>query len=429
VHSARSEYYRGVTSGEIDRRTLLNATGAAALAGLLAACGSNTGRGSGGGQGLQQWYHAYGEPGVQQAVERYAKSYDKAQVTVQWNPGDYDSKLATALLSGGSPDVFESTLQISAVRANQVVPLDDVIAPAKDDFTAAILAGHTVEGKVYGIPQAVDTQMLFYRKSMLDKAGVQPPSTVDELIDAVKRLTTGGVKGLFAGNDGGVGTLGGPALWSAGLDYVTPEHAVGFDDPVAATAIGKLRELYASNSLLLGAVKDWAEPGPFIQGLVAMQWTGLWTVPVVQKALGDDFGVLPWPKLGDHGKPSVPVGAFGAMVNAKSAHVDEAKAYLKWLWVERTDYQEDFNLAHGFHIPPRRSLADKTDKLKSGVAAEAVKLVQDNAKASNPPDWTSAMRTAFSDAVSRVVREGADPGAELKTAANKARDELKRLYG
>ena len=33
-----------------------------------------------------------------------------------------------------------------------------------------------------------------------------------------------------------------------------------------------------------------------------------------------------------------------------------------------------------------------------------MKFVRDNAKASNPPDWTSVMRTAFNDAVSRVVR-------------------------
>ncbi|GLZ32533.1 sugar ABC transporter substrate-binding protein [Lentzea sp. NBRC 105346] len=408
----------------ISRRRLLSAGAATAL---LAACGSNTGRG-GGGQALRQWYHAYGEPGVQQAVERYAKSYI-APVEVQWNPGDYDSKLATSLLSGTGPDVFESTLQVSAVRSGQIVPLDDVISAAKDDFTASILAGHTVDGHVYGVPQAVDMQMLFYRKSMLEKAGVQPPSTVDELVDAARKLTTGGVKGLFAGNDGGVEVLGGPALWSAGLDYVTPDHKVGFDDPAASSALAKLRQLYEGGSLLLGSVKDWAEPDAFTQGLVAMQWTGLWTVPAVQKALGDDFGVLPWPKLNAAGRPSVPVGAYGSMVNAKSPRVNDAKDFVRWLWVEQTDYQEDFNLSYGFHIPPRKSLSEKADKLKSGAAADAVKFVRDNAKPSNPPDWTSAMRTSFKDAVARIVRDGANPDQELKTVVSKVNDELKRIYG
>ena len=126
---------------------------------------------------------------------------------------------------------------------------------------------------------------------------MQPPQTVDELLAAAKALTTSKVKGLFVGNDGGVGVLGGPLLWSAGLDYLTKDNTFGFDDPAAAEAFGKLRTLFTSGSLLLGAPTDWSDPSAISQGLTAMQWTGLWTLPDLQKNLGDDFGVLPFPKL------------------------------------------------------------------------------------------------------------------------------------
>src|SRR6185312_4055236 len=99
-------------------------------------------------------------------------------------------------------------------------------------------------GKIYAVPQVVDTQVLVYRKSMFDQAGLQPPQTMDELIDAAKSLTKGDVKGLFLGNDGGAGLMGGPMLWSAGLDYLTKDNQFGFDDPRAATALGKLREMW-----------------------------------------------------------------------------------------------------------------------------------------------------------------------------------------
>ena len=72
-----------------------------------------------------------------------------------------------------------------------------------------------------------------------------------------------------------------------------------------------------------------------------MQWTGLWTLPDLKKNLGDDFGVLPFPKLNDSGAPSVPVGAYGSCVSAKSKNVDAAKAFVKWLWVDQTDKQLD----------------------------------------------------------------------------------------
>jgi len=231
------------------RRTFLRQSGAvASVAAFAAACGSNTGgsKGGGGGTKLSQWYHQYGEQGTQQAVEHYAKDYTKASVTVQWNPGDYYAKLASALLGSSGPDVFEDQLNIDMVLAGQVLPLDDVIASAKSDFVAADLATNTVDGKIYAIPMIEDMQLLYYRKSLLAKAKVAPPTTVDELIEAAKALTTKTVKGLFVGNDAGVGVLGGPAMWSAGLTYITPEHTVGLDDPRAATALSKLRELYMS---------------------------------------------------------------------------------------------------------------------------------------------------------------------------------------
>lgn len=414
---------------QYNRRGFLGVAGGATAAGLLAACGSNTGRSSGGVDTIEQWYHAYGEAGVQQAVERYAKAYTKATVHVQWNPGDYDSKIASALAASTGPDVFESTLRVDLVRSKQIVSLDDLLGDTRSDFTESVLASHTVDGQVYGIPQSVDMQMLFYRKSLLAKAGVQPPSTVDELIDAAHKLTTNKVKGLFLGNDGGVGVLAGPLLWSVGLDYLTPDRKVGFDDPIAAESVGKLRQLFTSNSLLLGAPADWSDPSAFVQGLTAMQWSGLWTVPAVQKALGDDFGVLPWPALNGAGKASVPFGAYGSMVNAKSTKIDAAKAYVQWLWVERGDYQQDFDLSYGFHIPARKSLAAKADKLKSGVAADAVRFVQDLGKPQNPPPWTAKMQLALSDSLNKIVRSGADAGAELKNASAAVQTELKRLYG
>ncbi|MFD9812376.1 hypothetical protein ACFWWQ_03820, partial [Streptomyces sp. NPDC059080] len=96
------------TGTGIGRRGLLAASGGLALTGLLAACGSHTGRdGGGSGPGISQWYHQYGEPGAERAVRRYADAYKKAHVTVQWRPGDYDRQTAAALLTDSGPDVFE----------------------------------------------------------------------------------------------------------------------------------------------------------------------------------------------------------------------------------------------------------------------------------------------------------------------------------
>ncbi|WP_202121014.1 ABC transporter substrate-binding protein [Streptomyces sp. BA2] len=411
----------------INRRGLL---GAGAVLGLLSACGSNTGRddgGSGDGPKLSQWYHQYGEQGTEQAVKKYAAAYKKANVTVQWRPGNYDEQTAAALLTDSGPDVFEvNGPSLDQIQGKQVADLTELFDGVKDDFNPAVLAPKTYDGRIWGIPQVIDMQMLYYRKSLLADAGVQPPKTLDELVDAAKKLTSKKTKGLFLGNDGGAGVLGGTPLYAAGLELVTADGKVGFDDPAAARALGKIHRLYADKSLLLGAPADWSDPSAFVQGLTAMQWSGLWALPTVQKELGDDFGVLPFPKDGAAGKPSVPVGAYAAAVSTRSKHQKAGKDFLKWLWIDSTDRQEDFALAYGFHIPARMSLAKKADKLSKGAAADAVRYTTDYGHA-EPLLWTPASRSAYQDALSRIIKDGASPDGELKKVVRKVSAELGRV--
>lgn len=420
----------------LSRRRLLAAGASLATVGpLAAACGSNNGRaaddgGKGGRPALSHWYHQYGEKGAEQAVKRYAAAYDKAKVTVQWRPGNYDQQTAAALLSSSGPDVFEvNGPSLDQIRGGQVLDLTEQIASARDDFNQAVLAPKTYDGKVWAIPQVIDTQFLYYRESLLRDAGVTPPRTLDELVDAARKLTSKKVKGLFLGNDGGAGVLGGVPLRAAGLDLVTEDGDCGFDDPAAAKALSKLRTLYADKSLLLGAPSDWSDPAALLQGLTAMQWCGLWALPQVRKALGDDFGVLPFPAVGGggQGRPAVPVGAYGVAVSARTAHPERAKAYARWLWLERTDYQRDFALSYGFHIPARTSLAKKADQLSGGPAGEVVRFASEHGFAADPLLWTNRSATAYQDALSRVIKDGARPDKELRAVVKTVRDELSRV--
>lgn len=420
-----------VTKG-MTRRDVLRSAGLAAMAAGLAACGGNTGRPSSGGGGgdktaLAQWYHQYGETGTKEAALKYAKAYGDAAVTVQWTPGDYGAKLSSGLLSSKGPDVFESQLNYAMVKGNQVVALDDILADVKDDFVEGDLKTNTVDGKIYGVRMIIDPQLIYYRKSMLDAKGIKPPETVDDLIAASKELTDNKVKGIFIGNDGGL-AVANPALWSSGGQLLTDDKKPAFTDARAIQAYSKLRELYASKSVLLGAPTDWTDPGAMVQGLVAMQWIGLWAMPAMLKAFPDDIGVMAFPKLDAQGKQSIYSGGWTQFVSAKSGNVDAAKKYLKWLWIDKTDFQEDWSLNYGFHIPPRKSVAAKAAKLQSGPAADAVKLNTDFGVTDNP-NWTPKMNTAYTDMLTNIIRKGSDPEAEVSKAGKSVQTELSRTFG
>ena len=112
----------------LTRRTLLTLGGGLAATTALAACGSNTGRTAApsaspagtpaatpsgtpdpdaGRPALSQWYHKYGEDGVEAAVKKWAAEYPGAEVNVNWVLADYEKTLAAALLTPTAPDVFE----------------------------------------------------------------------------------------------------------------------------------------------------------------------------------------------------------------------------------------------------------------------------------------------------------------------------------
>ncbi|MFE7467643.1 ABC transporter substrate-binding protein [Streptomyces sp. NPDC057499] len=399
---------------------------------LTTACSTDPGGSSSAGTTLNVWYHAYGEAGAQQAALRYAKEFTKANpdiaVKVTWVPGDYSGKVNATLLTDAAPDVFEiGDFSESLARRGQIAALDDVYGSTRSDFNTNAVESVTVDGKLYGVKMVDDVMMLYYRKSALSKAGITPPANFDELVAAAKALSTKKSKGLFLGNDG-VGDSAILSVWSNGGDLVTPDGKVAFGSDRALEALKGLKRLHDDKSLLLGFPTDWWDPSALTQGVVPMQWSGLWAMPAVSTALGDDFGVLPWPAYGTGGTPAVRVGGWTSCVNAKGRNAAAAKKFVQWLWVRQSDLQKDFAESYGLHVPPRTSVAATAKKLSSGPAKEAVGLAAKYGK-HNPGTWDTAVSSAFNGAAAKIVGGQGAPAALLADAAKKAQREIDKQLG
>ena len=189
---------------------------------------------------------------------------------------------------------------------------------------------------------------------------------------------------MFLGNDGGVSALINIAPWSAGSDFLV-DNKIAFNNAQTVAAYEKLRELNDSGALLIGAPTDWWDPSAFTQGLAAMQWGGLWSYPAIRKAMGNDVGGMAWPALDAGGQPATFLGGWSAMVNAQGSHIEEAKKYVQWLWIENKQKQEDWCLAYGFHVPPRASVAQTATALQGPVPAQAVKDLAAYGRLCRPP--------------------------------------------
>ncbi len=87
-------------------------------------------------------------------------------------------------------------------------------------FADGILEAATYEGEVYGLAPTVNTLGIYYNKDLLPAAGVQPPTTWEELKAAAAKLTEGDRYGVAFS---GIATYEGswqflPFMWSNGGD-------------------------------------------------------------------------------------------------------------------------------------------------------------------------------------------------------------------
>ncbi len=434
----------------ISRRSMLGLGGGLAAAATLAACGQNNpldggstaspgaGEASTGGvppsgenPSLTHWYHQYGEEGVKEATERYAADYEAADVTVRWNPGDYNSILAAQLLTDDVPDVFEAEQggSLDQIRSGQLADLTELIGDAREEFNPSVMERFTFEGRIHGIPQVIDMQLLYYRPSLLEAAGIEPPTTLEELITAANAVRTDSMGGFFAGNDGGVGVLGTMFIWSAGYEQLNEDRTeAAFLNEDFYNGLVAYREFSQSGGVVQAASAEWFDPAAFVNEEAAFQWGGLWSLPAIREAFGDDVGVLPFPAIGSNGRPSVPFGAFGACVAAEGANVEASKEYVRWLWIEEEDKQVDFADSYGTHIPAKPALVPRATQLADGPGADAAQFVADSGFA-NDIMWSGAIGEQYAAALSNVIKNGADPAAEFEPLRELIANELEQLQG
>src|SRR5690242_2106240 len=130
-------------------------------------------------------------------INAFEKKYPNIHVTLTSAPTNTDTNRATLAteISGGSatPDVFMGDVIWPAqFAAHQLaVPLSDYLPKSYwDQFASGLVTGASYKGKVYGSPLFEDQGFMYYRKDLLQKAGLQPPTTWEQLESEAKTLVS-----------------------------------------------------------------------------------------------------------------------------------------------------------------------------------------------------------------------------------------------
>lgn len=201
---------------QISRRTLLGGSlGVAALAGLTACggddqptAGSTAGSTAGGegavfpagtmtifGYGQPQWtmeyYNAWLERNRDIAPE---VTFDMVQTEGE---ADARQKLIQSLAGGdleSAADVIQTSRvsMIDMAKNGALVDMTDYLRSIEDKLVPGALSDSEYDGKLYGMPDSVRPQLVFYNDELLSKYGIDPESmsTMEGYLEAGRKLKT-----------------------------------------------------------------------------------------------------------------------------------------------------------------------------------------------------------------------------------------------
>jgi trehalose/maltose transport system substrate-binding protein len=120
-----------------------------------------------------------------------AKTGNEAKINKMPATLDDAIPLYQQLLAAKSPDVdvlFLDVIWLGMFKNNLLDIKDKVPQAEKDAHFASTLGAGDIGGELIALPAYMDVGLMFYRKDLLEKYGMQPPKTWDELAAQAKEI-------------------------------------------------------------------------------------------------------------------------------------------------------------------------------------------------------------------------------------------------
>ncbi|SFR72694.1 multiple sugar transport system substrate-binding protein [Agromyces sp. CF514] len=187
-----------------------------------------------------------------------------------------ETVIATKIQAGEAPDIYNGGPFAGFAADELLYPAEDVVsADTYSDFQESFLANAEVDGTAYALPLIASARALFVNNALLEQAGVEAPTTWDELLDAATKVSALG--GGVAGYGMPLGSEEAQAeaavwLWGGGGTFGDAD-AITIDDPSNLPGAEQIKKMIDA-----GATQ--ADPGStdrsplmdiFIQGKIGMQ--------------------------------------------------------------------------------------------------------------------------------------------------------------
>jgi len=249
---------------------------------------------------------------MEQLIENFEAANPDITVTMTHFPyADYRTKVAAAIPAGEGPDVvqlFYGWLN-DYVQADLIQPLPaDTFPASKIDEEFFPMVQAMKDGDAYwALPTAVRSLALFYNERLMEEAGVEPPTNMEEFLAAAAAMTK--VDG--AGNLTQVGVTAGMTAqdhhwWREGLirqmggePYTNDYQTVNYNSEAGVKALEFYTDLFEGENPVT-SIGFMDEPqAAFKAGRAGMHIDGSFRIGSLNNTRGLKWGVTELPAMAD----------------------------------------------------------------------------------------------------------------------------------
>lgn len=261
------------------------------------------------------FWHGINPPENRVIFEELVQEFNQQNTDIQvealyiGQPDEQLPKIIAAIAGNQPPDVLWYVPQLTGklVELQALKPLQEWWnnSAIKEEIDPAMLSTMELDNNIWSVPFATNNAAMFYRPSLFKEAGIEDlPETWTEFAEVAQKLTKDkNNDGIFEQN-GALFAVGKgeftvfvwlPFIFSAKGEIIN-NNQVNLVDSGIEKALTLGRELVVKKSAILSAPDRGYELDNFINGKVAMQVTGPWTLAQLKQS-GIDYGVFPLPKI------------------------------------------------------------------------------------------------------------------------------------
>ena len=363
---------------------------------------------------LNIWTHMTEDEGkvLDTVAQEWAKQTSNT-VTVNVDKGDM-SAFPTVAASGKGPDIMFGLPHDNLGGIYKAGLLVEVPAGLvnKDDFVPASLDAASFDGKLYGIPIAMETYALFYRTDKIK----EPPKTWAEFEKlANEKGFVYDIKNFYF-SFGFVQSEGGYVFKNNGgaLD----PNDIGLANDGAIKGFQLISDMVNKYGWMKADITGDIAKGKFQAGDAAMYLSGPWDVGGFRKA-NVPFAVAPMPTLPDGNKFHRFEGVYASFVSSTSKHQQEAWELEKYL-IEHAGLPL---FKTGGRFPVQKALIASPDVQSDAISSGFGKAALDATPMPNIAQMGQVW-TPMADALTLITSKKATPKDAAQGAVKKLKEAI-----